>query len=173
MKWIIVILARLLAGCAATTSNVVSPTKYDKPRCDQIQRVIDSSENSLCRRKLDDVAKMLMLEGVPHDAGYSNLHGIECRIYHFRGFCLYLFLQRLPKGHQPEDLEAFLEPDPKDETSFDRWLYDRPPLISIDGISNPKKRMRLYWKEWHERWKELQRKSDEMESAASERQKLK
>jgi hypothetical protein len=111
---------------------------YDKERYNHIRRAIEADPQHLLGKSLDEVTKRLGLEGVPWDSGedFQGPRG-EFRIYHLRGFALYVTVAPLPNVDW--------------SPSFDVWsstkvqLDGQRPYLRIDGISDPKQRMNGYW----------------------------
>jgi hypothetical protein len=97
---------------------------YDKERYTQIETAIKADAYYHDGKPLDEVIKQLNLEDVPWDEGASQNY--TARIYHFRGFSLYLDLW--PHGANTKCLDC------------------RYPSVMIDGISDPAERMKRHWK---------------------------
>jgi hypothetical protein len=139
----------------AVESKRLPPTEevelnYDKARYDEINSVIESIiENKMQENfslvPFDEVSDSLSLEGVPWDDGCINCDFFEeKRIYHFRGFYLILNVaQRIP-GDPPmyssDDLKQKGVP----------YLYHFHPALHIDGLNDPKERMRVRRQMIHE-----------------------
>jgi hypothetical protein len=71
---------------------------YDRARYARIIKAIAADPKHLCGRRLCDVSRELGLEEVPWDDGnVQNLPG-SYRIYHFRGFALYVSLDYMREG---------------------------------------------------------------------------
>jgi len=118
---------------------------YDKARFEQIQTVINSSTNKLLGKSLDEVSDLLSLKGVPWDTGYTSYPLGEARIYHFRGFYLYLHLEILPKDVTPSKREGFSYTEPELRKNGVRWLAAFDPFVHEDGLTNRAERMTNYW----------------------------
>ncbi len=119
---------------------------YDKARYARITRAIAADPQHLCGRRLYDVGRELGLEDVPWDDGnVQNLPG-SYRVYHFRGFVLYVSLEYMREGLTQDML---LERGSTEEKLRGRDLLridpHNAPFVMIDGISRREERMRQYW----------------------------
>ena len=123
--------------------------QYDKVRHDQIETCINSRTNHLLGASLDEVSNLLSLRQVPWDAGYTSYPLGEARIYHFRGFYLYVHLEILPQGTSPTNRNSFSFTEPELRKNGVRWIAAFRPFVRIDGITNPAVRMTNYWSEIH------------------------
>jgi hypothetical protein len=117
---------------------------YDKARHDRMQRVIDGSTNKLLGLKLADASRLLALEGVPFDKGYTSAPDSELRVYHFNGFCLQVEItKRLP------DSPAMWTSDEMNKRG--KWYVDHFfPSLHVDRLTDSKQRMSNIWAETHE-----------------------
>jgi hypothetical protein len=71
---------------------------YDRTSYDRIIEAIAADPQHLCGTRLDDAGRELGLEDFPWDDGnVQNLPG-SYRIYHFRGFALYVTLDYMREG---------------------------------------------------------------------------
>ncbi len=95
---------------------------------------------------LDEVVRQLGLENVPWDAGFTMMPDGEHRIYHFRGFALYISLRLFPPGIRPDSGERWTSSGEELHRHGVLWLYHFYPALHVDGIDDPKERMRLHWK---------------------------
>ncbi len=119
---------------------------YDRALYARITKAIAADPQHFCGRRLHDVNRELGLEDLPWDDGnLQNLPG-SLRIYHFRGFALYLTLDYMRQGVTQSML---LGTGPTSEQLQARDLlridsYNRPSVM-IDGINDREERMRQYW----------------------------
>jgi hypothetical protein len=108
---------------------------YDRARCTQIGRAIATDEYRLRGKPLDEFTRDLGLEEIPWDEGFGQ--GGEDRIYHFRGFALYVTVVDRPH-------EALSGGANNDRPGVP-WI--RPyPSVRVDSISDRNERMKQYWK---------------------------
>jgi hypothetical protein len=98
-QFLIAAIGIILTGCRDHT--------YDVVRYHKMQQVIEGSTNKLLDRRLTDVSRLLVLDSVPWDEGYSNYPLGQYRIYHFKGFWLGLHLAVLPPGISPRNRQGF------------------------------------------------------------------
>jgi len=129
---------------------------YDRARYARIIKAIAADPQHLCGRRLYDVARELGLEDAPWDDGnVQNLPG-SYRIYHFRGFALYVTLEYMQQGLTQNML---LERGSADEKLQARDLLRinlyLPPHVLIDGLSSREARMRIYWARQNEAIREI------------------
>jgi hypothetical protein len=124
--------------------------KYDKTRYDQMQRTIDGSTNKLLGISLPDASRLLSLENVKWDEGYTSIPFGQLRVYHFKGFYLLLDLRVLPRGITPgSDYSFSVRGDSELRSNGVWWVTDFYPSLHIDGIDAPKERMSNYWEQVH------------------------
>jgi hypothetical protein len=131
--------------CTSTNANI----DYDKRRCDQMQRAIDSSANKLLGVSLENAASLLSLKNVKWDEGYTSVPRGQLRVYHFKGFYLLLSLQVFPRGITPESRGQFSVNASELRTNGVWWVANFYPALDIDGIEDPKERMSNYWEKVH------------------------
>jgi hypothetical protein len=129
---------------------------YDSVRYTRITNAIARDPQHLGGRRLYDVSRELGLEDVSWDDGnVQNLAG-SLRIYHFRGFALYVTLDYMGEG-VTEDM--LLERGSAEEKLRGRDLVrinrSSAPFILIDGISSREERMRRYWAREEEAMKDI------------------
>jgi len=129
---------------------------YDRATYARIINAIAADPQHLCGRRLYDVARELGLEDAPWDDGnVQNLPG-SYRVYHFRGFALYVTLDYMRQGLTPNML---LERGSADEKLQARDLLrinlHMPPYVLIDGLSSREERMRIYWARENEAMREI------------------
>jgi hypothetical protein len=137
---------------------------YDTQRFDQIARAIAADKNQLLDKSLDEVTKLLGLEKVSWDEGYTNYPDGELRIYHFRGFYLTLHLELLPPGINPRRKASYSTQGL--ERSGVRWLAAFNPFVKVDGITDSKERMKEYWKAVGRGFEEKARRFDQLQRDA-------
>ena len=118
---------------------------YDKERYTQIRRAIDADPQHLLGKSLDEVTKEFNLEEVPWDDAAVQQESGMFRIYHFRGFALYITLTRLPVGITPDSKRSWTASGLDLQHHGVLWLANQYPSVHIDGISDGKERMKLYW----------------------------
>jgi hypothetical protein len=129
---------------------------YDRAGYARIIKVFGADSQHHCGRRLYDVGPELGIEDVPWDDGnVQNLPG-SYRIYHFRGFALYVTLDYMREGLTQDML---LGRGSSTERSRGRdllWIHPRnPPFVIIDGISSRAERMKRYWSQVDENIREI------------------
>ena len=119
---------------------------YDKERYTEIRRAIEADPRHLLGKPFDEVAKAFGLDDVPwDDVAFQQPSGMA-RVYHFRGFALYVTLEALPAGVTPgREKTRALTPEELQRPSV-LWLAHQDPSVQIDGIRGRKERMERYWK---------------------------
>jgi hypothetical protein len=123
---------------------------YDKDRYIQICTTIETDEHHLLGKSLVEVSKELGLDDVSWSDGYghfvwSDKGGIpsrELRVYHFRGFALYVTLELLPLGFKPGRRVDFSDAMEIHRHGGVLWLGYKNPRLEIDGIGDPTERWR-------------------------------
>ena len=136
---------------------------YDKDRYTEIRRAIEADPQHLLGKSLDEVTKTFGLENVPWDESYSfQAPPGENRIYHFRGFALYVFLSGVTPHNEYQSSSTGA-----DLQRHGVRLEHFRPYVRIDGISDGKERMKRYWKALDEVFKRL---NAEMEQKRQKRQ---
>ena len=128
-----------LSGC--------SENGYDRVRYDKMQRVIESSPSNMLGMSLSNASRLLSLEGVPWDRGYDNYPLGEWRLYHLPGFYLALHLEVLPPGITPRSTQSFSYQDAHLRQTGVWWVGQWKPSLSVDKLTDPKKRMSNHWAE--------------------------
>jgi len=133
-----------------------------------MERTILQSTNLLAGMQLSDAAKLLSLDGVRWDEGYSNVPLGQERIYHFRGFCLRLELEVRPQGIAPGSTQSFSYTEPQLRSNGVWWVSQFWPHLEIDRLNDPETRMSNYWDNAHSgfRWRGVQMKSIETKMQA-------
>jgi hypothetical protein len=119
---------------------------YDRDRYTRIHRAIQADPQHLLGKSFDEVAKEFSLEGVPWDDGAFQQPSGMFRIYHFRGFALYVTLELLPAGITPNSPKPWSSTVEGLQRHGVLWLAHQDPVVRIDGISSRKERMERYWK---------------------------
>ncbi len=142
---------------------------HDKAMYARISKAIAADPSHLSGKRLYDFIRELDLEDIPwDDANVQNQAG-SLRIYHFRGFNLYVNLS-VPFEHWqhrgPESI--LLEQGSLEEKRQARdWLrIGSRPFAHIDGINSREEPMRKYWAEVNE---SLRRKNEERGSRQEDR----
>ena len=119
---------------------------YDHTSYARITQAIAIDPQHLCGRQLYDVSRELGLEDVPWDDGNVQNEPGSFRIYHFRGFAVYVTLDYTRSGVTRNIL---LERGSTEEKVLGRDLLRIHPTIApfarIDGICGREERMRQYW----------------------------
>lgn len=141
---------------------------YDRTRYARIIKAIAADPQHLCGRRLDDASEELGVEDVPWDDGnVQNVPG-SVRIYHFRGFRVYVTLDYTREGVTQDML---LERGSPEEQLRARDLLrihpHHPPFVLIDGLRGREERMQQYWAQVDEEIEEINR---EIESKLQKRQ---
>ena len=142
---------------------------HDKAMYARISKAIAADPKHLSGKRLYEFIRELDLEDIPwDDANVQNQAG-SLRIYHFRGFNLYVNLS-VPVEHWqhrgPERI--LLEQGSLEEKRQARdWLrIGSGPFAHIDGINSREERMRKYWAEVNE---SLRRKNERRGSRQEDR----
>lgn len=153
-RWIEILLVLAFLSCCVAflsccANSCSADVKYDKTHYDQMQRAIDGSTNKLLGVSLQDASKLLSLENVKWDEGYTSVPRGQLRLYHFKGFYLMLSLQAFPRGITPESHGQFSVNESELRTNGVWWVANFYPALDIDGIDDPKERMSNYWEQVH------------------------
>jgi hypothetical protein len=115
----------------------------DRERYFQIGNALDADTDHLYGKTLDEVTKELGLENVPRDdVPTSNVD--PCRIYHFRGFALYLTLESLPAGLTREMMKGRVLTEEEVRRPIVCWIARYRPFILPDGVRYREQRMKNY-----------------------------
>ena len=122
--------------------------EYDKATYARISKAIAADPRLFSDKRLYDFLRELDLEDIPwDDANVQNEAG-SFRIYHFRGFALYVNLY-VPSEHWRDvaPQKILLEQGSPEEKRLARdWLrIESRPYASIDGINSREERMRKFW----------------------------
>lgn len=121
---------------------------YDRASYARIKHAIAADPQHFCGKRLYDVLRELGLENAHWDDGnVQNLPG-SSRLYHFRGFALYVSLDYMAEG-VTEDM-LLERGSPSEQLRGRDLLRIDPhirPFVLIDGISNRQERMRRFWAE--------------------------
>ena len=118
---------------------------YDKGRYDKLEAAILRSTNMLAGVSFADASRLLALEGVRWDEGYSNAPLEQQRIYHFHGFSLRLDLEVRPPGITPGIKKAFRYDEQQLRSNGVWWVARSWPQLEIDRLDDPPTRMSNYW----------------------------
>jgi hypothetical protein len=112
----------------------------------RITNAIAADPQHHCGRRLYDVSRELGLEDAPWDDGnVQNLPG-SYRVYHFRGFALYVTLDYMREGVTEKMLLERGSPEEKRKgRDLLRINLNVPPFAMIDSISSREERMRQFW----------------------------
>jgi hypothetical protein len=129
-------------------ANVRAKESDDKRRR-EIETAINADPKKLLGTTLADVTKRLKLEKVSWDKGYTNYPNGEMRIYHFPGYYLGIHLVLLLSGITPNSHKSYSTSTDELHRNGIRWLDGFYPFIRVDNLSDPKERMKRYWKEVH------------------------
>ena len=126
----------------------------DKERYFQIGLAIRADRQHLVGKSLDEVTKQLSLANVPwHEHEALQSFGTD-RIYHFRGFALYVYLEPLPselwqQSHKWSwtSLTGRTYPCWTSQQFQERGVRKlvASPGVRIDVVSEGKERMTQYW----------------------------
>jgi hypothetical protein len=137
---------------------------YDSKRFRQIESAIEADPQHLLGKPFAEVSRELGLESVPWDDVALQRPTGTCRMYHFRGFRLYMTVELLPAGITPASREQWNATTEELERHGTQWLAHDPPFVLIDGIPNQNERMERYRKDMEEMF---QRINEEMKKNAS------
>jgi hypothetical protein len=120
---------------------------YDRARHDEVISVLKwiienkKKRDSDVLAPFDQVSNLLFLENVAWDDVSVNAgRGGQVRMYHFQGFCLYLYLET---RHQENSDHRSAENLSNKGVVYVNGL----PSIQIDGLNDPQERIRLFRKE--------------------------
>ena len=127
----------------------------DRERYAEISLAIKSDENHLVGKSLDDVIGQLRLENVPWDIGFTMKVDGEYRIYHFRGFALYIDARLFPPGITPNSGQRWTCSAEELHRDGVLWLDHLYPSVQVDGITDPNERMRQHWEAIDEQYERL------------------
>ena len=136
--------------------------EYDKATYAQIRKAIAADQRPFRDKRLADFIRELDLEDIPWDVVMDqNETGIP-RIYHFRGFRLFVGVD-LPPDYVQRDYGRILreEGSPEEKRrARDLLRITYGPYILIDGISSRGERMRRYWAEINESIRQINEKME-------------
>ena len=120
---------------------------FDRTRYDHVQRIIDTSTNKLLGTSMTEATRLLSLENIKWDEGYTSVPHGQLRMYRFRGFYLLLSVQLFPRKVAPGSPEPFSESELR---SNGVWrVANFYPALHIDGITDPQLRISNYWAQLH------------------------
>jgi hypothetical protein len=137
---------------------------YDGKRFRQIESAIEADPQHLLGRTFAEVSRELGLERVPWDDVALQRPTGTCRMYHFRGFRLYMTVELLPAGITPGSRNQWNATKEELERHGTLWLAHDPPFVLIDGIPNQSERMERYRKDMEEMFRMI---NEEMKKNAS------
>lgn len=140
--------------------------QYDKATYAQIREAIAADTTHLAGKRLYDFIRELNLEAIPwDDANVQNFTG-SLRMYHFRGFRLYVHVA-VPDEYVRDEERILLEKGSPEEKRQARDLIriSRQPSLLIDGINGRDERLRRFWAEVNE---EIRRINEKMHSRQEE-----
>jgi hypothetical protein len=134
---------------------------YDRASYSRIVKAIAADPKQLCGRRLYDVARELGWDDAPwDDANVQNRPG-SLRIYHFRGFCVYVTLEYMQQGLTDNMLlERGSEEEKLQARDLLRINLHNPPWALFDGLKSREERMRLFWAREEEAMRKI---NEEME----------
>jgi hypothetical protein len=115
----------------------------DRERYFQIRKALDADPDHLYDKTLDEIIKKLALENVPWDDVPTN-NDDPCRIYHFRGFALYVTLESLPAGLTRDMRKGRGLNEEEIHRPKVWWIAGDRPFILLDGIRDREQRMKNY-----------------------------
>jgi len=120
---------------------------YDRDRYTEIHEAIKADDHHLLGKSLDEISKRFGLEGVPWDDDFFQLGPPGSRrIYHFRGFALYMIVDwGLPEDSPLRQSGQYAVSGSDLRRYGTLQLAYSPPYVRADGINDPKERMKRYW----------------------------
>jgi hypothetical protein len=128
---------------------VYSTADYDRERYRQIYFSIAADPKHFRGTYFDDVIKALRLDDVPwDDIAFQRPPGMV-RIYHFRGFALYISLEDLPPGITPAKNYRSVTPNGEYPPIIGVLRLRNQPGVEIDGLDR-QERMKRFWAEINE-----------------------
>ena len=127
---------------------------YDKARYNEIYDAIEADPQHLLGARFDEVSNELRLDHVPWDDIATQVPMGKLRMYHFRGFRLYVTLMLLPQGITPSVKQWNTTPEELERHGV-LWLAPHPPFVLIDGIQTQRERMEQYWKQMDEMCRQM------------------
>jgi hypothetical protein len=120
---------------------------YDRRSYARVHGTIAADPQHLVDRPFAEVSRELGLENVPWDDIAMQRPTGMSRMYHFRGFRLYVTLELLPPGITPESRQQWNTAQEELDRHGVLWLaHDAPPFVLIDGIQTQKERIEKYRK---------------------------
>ena len=130
---------------------------YDRVRYDEIRWAIDADPKHLLGTSFDEFSRQMRLDAVPWDDAAIQQEPGMFRIYHFRGFALYVTLSRLPPGTPPDTRVPMRARGQELDHHEVLWFAHQYPYVIIDGVSEGKERMRRYWKAYDDECERINR----------------
>jgi hypothetical protein len=142
---LVVVLGAILLTLLSQGIPVAWTADYDRERYYEIRRVIEGDRKRLLDRSFAEVSQLLRLDGVPWDNVSFQQEPGMFRVYHFRGFALYVTLQRFPPGITPESHTPWTASGEELDRTGVLWLANRYPSLEIDEVTDRAERLRRYW----------------------------
>jgi hypothetical protein len=119
----------------------------------RISKAIAADPGHLRNKRLYDFIRELDLEDIPWDDANVQEQAASFRVYHFRGFALYMHVY-VPFEHwQNTGPERILleQGSPEEKRQARDWLrIETRPSALIDGINSREERMTKFWAEINE-----------------------
>ncbi len=120
---------------------------YDRKSYARVHGGIEADPQHLLDRPFAQVSRELGLENVPWDDIATQQPMGMSRMYHFRGFRLYVTLELLPPGITPKSTQQWNTTQEELDRHGVLWLaHNAPPFVLIDGIQTQKERIEKYRK---------------------------
>ena len=119
---------------------------YDRERYYEMRRVIEGDRKRLLGKTFAEASQLLRLDGVPWDDVAVKQEPGMFRVYHFRGFALYLTLRRYPPGITPESHTPWTSSGQELDRTGVLRLASQYPAIKIDEVTDRAERLKRYWK---------------------------
>ncbi len=119
---------------------------FDRERYGAMRRVIERDPKRLLDRSFAEVSQLLHLDGVPWDDVAVQQEPGMFRVYHFRGFALYLTLRRYPPGITPESHTPWTSSGEELDRTGVLWLAHQYPALKIDEVTDRAERLKRFWK---------------------------
>jgi hypothetical protein len=118
---------------------------FDRNRYAEIYGTIKADKQHLLGKSLEEATRAFGLDNIPWDDGAFQQESGMFRIYHFRGFALYITLNRLPAGITSNSNQPWRSTGEELQRHGVLWLAGQIPFVRADGINDPKERMKRYW----------------------------
>ena len=140
-RWILIVVGLLLVACEIGLEMwrqgfpLSWTADYDRVRYDEIRWAIDADARHLLGTSFDEFSRQMRLEAVPWDDAAIQQEPGMFRVYHFRGFALYVTLSRQPPGITPESRVSGRASGEKLDRHGKLWFAHRYPCVMIDSVS--------------------------------------